>query len=473
MNSFADIDIKGLAADSRRVKPGYLFAALPGITIDGRTFIPDAIEHGAVAVLSPEGTSISAKNIALITDENPRLRLAQLAAEFYARQPETAVAVTGTNGKTSVAYFLHQIWRSAGYQSAAMGTLGIISQTVEETGNLTTPDPVSLHQKLANLYDHGVNYVAMEASSHGLDQFRIDGVKLSAAGFTNLSRDHLDYHGSMSTYLSAKLRLFTDVLAPRATAVVNADIAESKDVIAACEARSHKIFTFGYLGETLKLISIKALSDSQEINIELQGRRHTLTIPLVGNFQAMNLLCAAGLALATGVTMKQVTEALKQVHGAPGRLEHIGTLDNGGTVYVDYAHTPSALSAALEALRPHAKGALTIVFGAGGDRDPGKRELMGKAAANGADRIIITDDNPRLEDPALIRTAIIKGCPNAREIGNRLDAIHTAVAELANGDILLVAGKGHETGQVLGNTITPFDDRAASRTAIAAMEGQS
>ncbi len=470
MHSLSTIDIKGLTADSRSVEAGFLFVALPGSNFDGRAFVPDAIERGAVAVLSVDGTTLDTDAVALITDTNPRHRFAQFAARFYGAQPDTIAAVTGTNGKTSVAHFLRQIWQTAGHNAASLGTLGIQSNSVAESGNLTTPDPVTLHQHLADLQAHDVDHLAMEASSHGLDQCRLDGVKLRAAGFTNLSRDHLDYHGTMDSYLAAKLRLFADVMAPGGTAVINADIPECSAIVSACKKRGHTILTYGHKGTDLRLTSVEVDAAGQLVTAEIQECVAKFTLPLVGSFQVMNALCAAGLALATDVSAEQVTDALAHLHGVPGRLEHVGNRRNGARVYVDYAHTPSALTTALQALRSHTQNHLAVVFGAGGDRDAGKRILMGQAAKADADRIYVTDDNPRTEDAASIRQAILEGCPGAVEIADREDAIGQAVTDLEPGDVLLVAGKGHESGQIIGDTTVPFDDRDVSRAAIAAVE---
>ena len=472
MQGLNDLNITGLTADSRSVNPGFLFAALPGTVVDGRAYIPEAINRGAAAILVPDGTSVDTETIQLVTDSNPRRRFAQLAARFYATQPKITVAVTGTNGKTSVTQFLHQIWRHAGHEAAALGTLGVISDKVSASGNLTTPDPVSLHKLLASLSEQGVDYLAMEASSHGLDQFRLDGVKISAAAFTNLSRDHLDYHGSMAAYLAAKMRLFSDVLVSDGVAVINADIPEYEAILAAGKAHRHSVMTYGYNGDALQLRDVTAVAKGQQITLGLLGQTKHVALPLAGHFQVMNALCAAGLALATGAEPDQVINALSHLKGIPGRLDHVGSRANGAMVYVDYAHTPNALTTALEALRPHSTGQLVIVFGAGGDRDSGKRELMGRAATS-ADVAYVTDDNPRSEDPAAIRAEIVKGCPGAIENGDRAEAIMTAVAGLHSGDVLLIAGKGHETGQIVGDETRPFNDCDVARAALAKADAAS
>ncbi len=473
MHRLTDLNIAGLTANSKAVEPGYLFAALPGSAVDGRAFIAEALERGATAILAPDGTDLDVTNIQLITDENPRRIFAQLAAKYFKRQPETTVAITGTNGKTSVAQFVRQIWQHAGHEAASLGTLGVTSNVLEDKGSLTTPDPVSLHRLLADLSEHGVDHLAMEASSHGLHQYRLDGVKVSAAAFTNLSRDHLDYHGSMEAYLAAKMRLFGDILIPGGVAVINADAPECARIKVVCAAKGHSVLTYGYAGDAIKLVKVKPLNRGQELELIILDKVERLTLPLAGTFQAMNALCAAGLALATGVSASDVVDALTNLEGVPGRLEQTGSKANGASVFVDYAHTPDALTTALNALRPHTDGKLSVVFGAGGDRDAGKRELMGQAAAHSADKIYVTDDNPRSEDAALIRKAVLAGCPNAIEIGDRGDAIEAAIAALGENDVLLIAGKGHETGQIIGNKVLPFDDRKIARQIIEKLGGAS
>ncbi|MBT4740324.1 MAG: UDP-N-acetylmuramoyl-L-alanyl-D-glutamate--2,6-diaminopimelate ligase [Rhodospirillaceae bacterium] len=473
MLRLTDLDITGLTADSQSVEPGFLFAALPGTKVDGRTFIDEAVDRGASAVLALDGTALDRDDIQLITDANPRRLFAQLAAKYFVTQPEITVAVTGTNGKTSVAQFVRQIWQHAGHKAAALGTLGVVSDDLSTSGSLTTPDPVTLHKLLSDLAGRGVDRLALEASSHGLDQFRLDGVRVSAAAFTNLSRDHLDYHGTMDAYLSAKVRLFSDVLIPGGVAVLNADTPECASIKTACEARGHTAITYGYAGDAIRLVSTTATAHGQELDLLLHGKVEHVALPLAGGFQAMNALCAAGLALATGMTTEQVIDALAALDGVPGRLERVGATETGASVFVDYAHTPDALTIALNALRPHAKGKLAVVFGAGGDRDAGKRPLMGQAAQDAADIAYVTDDNPRSEDPAIIRAAILKNCSDAIEVDDRADAIESAISSLDDGDVLLIAGKGHETGQIVGETILPFDDRDVARAALKKSGGAS
>jgi UDP-N-acetylmuramoyl-L-alanyl-D-glutamate--2,6-diaminopimelate ligase len=483
-------NIIGLTSDSRRVEAGFLFAALPGSRLDGCAFIGDAIRRGAAAVLAPPGTRLpepvdheAPPPPALITDDNPRRHLALMAARFFARQPATVAAVTGTNGKTSVVTFLRQIWSMLGLRAASMGTLGIsapdiapdiaadIALGIGVSGSLTTPDPVALHHALAQLADADVRCLALEASSHGLEQNRLDGVRITAAAFTNLSRDHLDYHQSMDAYFAAKRRLMAEILADGGTAVLNADIAEFAPLAESLSGRDVRIMTFGWHGGDIRLDAVEALAHGQRLTISIGSRMHQIVVPLVGTFQATNALCALALAIATGADPAAAVMSLASLEGVRGRMQRAGRRRNGSAVYVDYAHTPDALRAVLSALRPHVRDRLAVVFGCGGDRDRGKRREMGKIAAELADDVIVTDDNPRSEDPAAIRRQILEGCPAAREIGDRREAITHAVAALAAGDLLVVAGKGHETGQIIGGTVVAFDDVEAVQTAIAEADG--
>jgi UDP-N-acetylmuramoyl-L-alanyl-D-glutamate--2,6-diaminopimelate ligase len=474
-NSSKGLDILGLSADSRAIRPGFLFAALPGSRADGRDFVDQAVDQGAVAVLAPRGTALKsyARPVSLLIAENPRRALAHMAAAFYGAQPATVCAVTGTSGKTSVASFLRQIWADMGFKAASLGTLGLQPERPGAPKSLTTPDPVELHACLAALARDGVDHLAMEASSHGLDQFRLDGVKIAAAAFTNLSRDHLDYHPSMAAYLEAKLRLFKELLAPGATAVVNADMPETRAVLKACTERGLKVVTFGSGDSDLRLVRQVPQAAGQDLEIEVFGRKRAVSLPISGTFQAANVLAALGLTLATGAKEDKALNALARLQGVPGRLEPIGDTPAGGHVYVDYAHKPGALEAVLTAVRPHTAKRLVVVFGCGGDRDPGKRPMMGEIAARLADRVIVTDDNPRTEDPAPIRKAILEAAPGAIEIGDRKAAIVTAATELEAGDTLVIAGKGHETGQIVGAKVLPFDDRDVARAAIAALRDKS
>ena len=465
----------GLTADSRDVRPGYLFAALPGLRADGRSFIADAVARGAAVVLAPPGTVLppGADAVRLIEDDQPRRRFAQLAAEFYGRQPEVIAAVTGTNGKTSTVHFTRQMWRSLGYEAASLGTLGIEAAGLTRGGALTTPDPVVLHASLAELADSGVTHLAMEASSHGLDQYRLDGVRVGAAGFTNLSHDHLDYHGTMEAYLAAKTRLFTDVLAPDGTLVINADAPEGKVIAQEAWTRGRGLVTYGRNGGAIRLEKSFPLAHGTRLNLIVERRRCVIVLPLVGEFQALNALCALGLVMAGGVPPLDAVATLGRLKGVRGRLERVARHPNGAPIYVDYAHTPDALKTVLTALRPHTKGQLTCVFGCGGDRDRDKRPVMGAIVRLLADRAIVTDDNPRTEPPDTIRSAIMAACPEAVEIGDRAEAITTAIQGLGPSDVLVIAGKGHETGQQVGSEVRPFDDAEVARAAVAELGGEA
>ncbi len=469
----AEVEISGLTADSRRVAAGYLFAALPGSRVDGRDFIPQALDKGAAAVLAPEGTRMpdGRRDVALITDANPRRRLALLAARFYGRQPETACAVTGTNGKTSVASFTRQLWQALGHPAASLGTLGLQPPRADAPASLTTPDPVELHRCLAALARDHIDHVVLEASSHGLDQYRLDGIRVSAAAFTNLTRDHLDYHGTMEAYLAAKLRLFTELLQPEGTAVVNVDDPAGAEISAACRARGVKLISYGKGAADLRLLSQEPTATGQNLKLEVFGKAYDVALPVAGAFQGENVLAALGLVLAGGADTDRAVAALTQVSGVPGRVELVGATPAGGHVYVDYAHTPDALETVLKALRPHTAARLFVIIGCGGDRDRGKRPQMGRIAVTLADQAIITDDNPRSEDPATIRQEMLVEAPGAQEIGDRGAAIATAVAALGPGDVLVIAGKGHETGQIVGGQVLPFDDREVARTAISRLAG--
>ena len=464
------LDIAGITADSRRVAPGYLFAALPGSRADGRTFIADAVARGAAVVLAPEGTAWPAgvPPRPLLEDPEPRRRLAQLAAGLAGSQPEIVVAVTGTNGKTSTVEFLRQIWSGAGYPAASLGTLGLIAPGFEPGAGLTTPDPISLAETLARLARAGVQHAAMEASSHGLDQFRLDGVRLAAGAFTNLTRDHLDYHGSEGAYRTAKLRLFAELLPEGAPVVACSDMDAATLAALADIARQRRLAlrTVGEAGTAIRLLSVRPHPDGQVLRIDVGGSQRDSVLPLPGRFQADNALLAAALAMALG--QRDALDRLSSLHGVRGRLELAARLPNGAAVYVDYAHTPDALERLLTALRPHTAGRLHVVFGAGGDRDRGKRPLMGAAAARFADVAIVTDDNPRSEDPAEIRAAVLAACSGGREIGDRERAITEALNGLGPDDVLAVAGKGHEQGQTIGDTVIPFDDVSVVRRLVGA-----
>lgn len=465
----------GLASDSREVKPGYLFAALPGARADGRAFIADAIARGAVAVLGrPEARETAERlGAAFIADDNPRAALARLAAEFFGAQPDMVAAVTGTNGKTSVAVFLRQIWARLGHAAASMGTIGVVAPTGAIALRHTTPDPIEIHGLLAELKRDGVDHLALEASSHGLDQHRLDGVKIAAAGFTNLTRDHLDYHADFETYRDAKLRLFSELVQAGGLAVINADVAHAGEFAAAASARGLDVLTVGERGEGITLLAREPHGDGQTLKLAHAGSIYNVALPLAGDFQAANALVAAGLAIGLGDPAAKVFAALETLKGAAGRLEKVATAKSGAPIYVDYAHTPDAVETVLKAIRPHVAHKLSVVFGCGGDRDRGKRPLMGKAAADFADRVIVTDDNPRSEDPAAIRAEILPGCPGATEIGDRARAIRAAVAELNAGDVLVIAGKGHEQGQIVGAETRPFSDRDEAVKSALALGGQA
>jgi UDP-N-acetylmuramoyl-L-alanyl-D-glutamate--2,6-diaminopimelate ligase len=465
---FATLALGGITADSRKVKPGDLFVAVPGTKADGLAFVPQAIANGAVAVMAERGVSVTGPDIATVQVDNTRRALAIAAATFFPRQPETIVAVTGTSGKTSVAAFTREIWTALGLPAASVGTVGVVSPKGEVYGSLTTPDPVELHRTLDGLAGEGVTHLALEASSHGLDQYRLDGVRIAAGAFTNLSRDHLDYHPSIEAYLEAKLRLFRDLIAPGGTAVINVDDCYAGQVLDAARKRGLKIMTVGEGGEDIKLVGGAIDGFAQTVEIAHAGHAYQVRLPLVGGFQVQNAAVAAGLAIATGADPARVFKALEKLTGARGRLELAGTR-NGAPIFIDYAHKPDALAKALAALRPYATGKLIVVFGAGGDRDTGKRPIMGRIAHDNADRVIVTDDNPRSENPAAIRAAILAQAPGATEIGERAQAIRAGIAELKKGDVLLIAGKGHETGQLVGGKTLPFSDHEAVAAALKEM----
>lgn len=452
------IGIAGLTADSRMVKPGFLFAALAGSRTDGARFIADALAKGAVAILAAEGAAIDAPaHVPVLRAREPRRALALAAARHHSRQPAHMLAVTGTSGKTSIADFTRQLLMLLGRSAASVGTIGLVRPDGAVYGSLTTPDPISLHATLDELAGDGITHVALEASSHGLDQHRLDGVRISAAAYTNLGRDHLDYHPTLDAYLAAKLRLFTELLPDDGTAVVNADGAEAVRVIDAVRRRGIQLITTGFGGDALKLVDVARDGFAQRVTIHAEGRDRDLRFPLLGSYQVENALVAAGLAISAGEQIDAVLGSLEQLRGVPGRLEIVAE-HMGGLAVVDYAHKPEALIAALDALRPFATGKLVCVVGCGGDRDRGKRPIMGRIAVERADVVIITDDNPRSEDPAAIRAEMLRGAVGAREIGDRAEAIAKGMAMLGAGDVLLVAGKGHETGQIVGGITHPFSD---------------
>ncbi|MBO6725998.1 MAG: UDP-N-acetylmuramoyl-L-alanyl-D-glutamate--2,6-diaminopimelate ligase [Rhizobiaceae bacterium] len=462
----AGIAISGVASDSRKVEPGNLFAALSGTKTDGAAFAKDAASRGAAAIVAAHGAISEAPGVPVIEVEDPRRALALAAARFFGVQPETIAAVTGTAGKTSVASFLRQIWKQGGKQAASIGTVGVIAPGRTEYGSLTTPDPVALHRLLKELAESGVTHTAMEASSHGLDQRRLDGVKLAVGGFTNLGHDHLDYHPTVEEYHRAKMRLFDTLLPKSAPAVIFADDVWSGATEKAAEQAGRFVLTVGRKGSLLTLKRLEHERARQRAEIEADGRIYEINLPLAGEFQMANALVAAGMAVATGMPIESTLRALEHLEGASGRLELVGTKDNGAPVYVDYAHKPDALENVLAAVRPFTTGRVVVVFGCGGDRDAGKRPMMGEIATRLADVAIVTDDNPRTEDPATIRAAIMAAAPGAREIGDRRQAISEAVSMLQSGDTLIIAGKGHEEGQIVGDTTLHFSDHEEARNAL-------
>jgi UDP-N-acetylmuramoyl-L-alanyl-D-glutamate--2,6-diaminopimelate ligase len=464
----------GLTSDSRKVKPGYLFAALAGTKTDGAKFVKDAVARGAVAVLGAPviADEVAALGVRFIPDDNPRAGLARYAAAFFAGQPDIVAAVTGTKGKSSIVAFLREIWTALGRPAASLGTVGVIGPKGMLPLSHTTPDPVEIHELLAKLKAEGVDRLAIEASSHGLDQRRLDAVRIKGCGFTNITRDHMDYHATFEDYLAVKLRLFTELVVDGGVAVVNADADHAEHFIAAARARGLTLITVGRKGETIHLDRREDQGGTQALTLRHAGKIHHLTLPLAGEFQTSNALVAAGLAIGLGEDADKVFAALEHLKGAPGRLEKVAIAKSGAPIYVDYAHTPDSVEKVLEALRPHTAGRLHIVFGCGGDRDKGKRPLMGAAAVKLADDVIITDDNPRSEDPATIRAEILAAAKGAREIGDRAEAIHAAVAALGTGDVLIIAGKGHETGQYIKDQVHPFSDRDEAITAAISLGGR-
>jgi UDP-N-acetylmuramoyl-L-alanyl-D-glutamate--2,6-diaminopimelate ligase len=473
-NLGSDPEITGVTADSRKVKPGFLFAALPGSSVDGAVFAAKAVEAGAAAVIAEQDLNLS---VPTVVCRDPRRGYALAAANFWGRQPQTCVAVTGTNGKTSVANFCRQMFAGAGHVSASMGTLGVTVSKPGETDlqvtppGLTTPDAGDVAELLMRIAQLGVTHFAMEASSHGIDQRRLDGVRLAAAGFLNLSQDHLDYHHTMDAYMKAKLRLFEQLMPRGATVVLNADNEAFPFFAAASVVSGQRVMSVGETGQALKLLQRSLLPDGQRLSIRADGRIWDVRLPLAGAFQASNALVAAGLCRAAGMSFEETFAGLERLTGAPGRLQRVGAGSSGAEAYVDYAHTPDGLETVLSALRPHVRGRLIVVFGAGGDRDKGKRPLMGEVAARLADVAIVTDDNPRSEVPAAIRAEVLAGAKGAKEIGDRREAIRAAAAMLKDGDILVVAGKGHEQGQIVGGVTHPFDDVTETAKALELVHG--
>ena len=463
-----DADVAGITADSRKVSAGFVFAALKGVQADGRTYIPQAIAQGAVAILGcdlPDDLPVAAIDV-----EEPRLTLAQASARLYPEQPATMVAVTGTNGKSSTVDFLRQIWEHAGRRAASLGTLGAVGPSGAIDLGHTTPDPVAIHQTLQGLARDGVTHAAMEASSHGLAQYRLDAVELAAGAFTNLTQDHLDYHPTFEEYRDAKLRLVRELIPATCPVIINADSDERDSFKRAAKTGACPVVSVGWRGRDLKISELMPRATGQKLFLKWRGEEAELDLPLIGEFQALNALTAAGLALALGETFEAVLAGMGALQPVKGRMEFVGATAEGAGVFVDYAHTPDGLDTLLRAARPHTAGQLILVFGAGGDRDTTKRPLMGGVAAKHADQVIVTDDNPRSEVPADIRRAILTAAPEAVEIGDRREAIFEGVRRLKAGDTLLIAGKGHETGQIVGDRTLPFSDQD---TALAALAGEA
>ena len=470
--TMASIDICGISADSRTVQPGYLFAALAGVEADGRSFVGQAIENGAAAILTQEPM---VAGVPVVTSDNPRRDLALMAARFFEVQPPHIAAITGTNGKTSSAVFLRQLFAAANYKAASLGTLGIDmgGGAIEATLDHTTPEPVRLHAALRDLVAHQVTHLAMEASSHGLAQYRLDGVHLSLAGFTNLSRDHLDYHAGAEEYAAAKQRLFTEILAADGSAVITMTQDAGVAMAAACAATGRSVLEVGRPGDAVHMAITARRATGLDITVDLDGARHDVTLPLIGDFQIENLTLAMGMAKAAGIDATTILEACRDLQAPRGRMQLAGRTSEGAAVFVDYAHTPDALENALTALRRHVPqgGRLLVMFGCGGDRDSGKRPEMGAVAANHADMVFVTDDNPRHEDAADIRVAIMAACPDATEIGDRGAAIEAVLAAAQADDLVLLAGKGHESGQIIGDIILPFDDVTMAQSILASKGG--
>jgi UDP-N-acetylmuramoyl-L-alanyl-D-glutamate--2,6-diaminopimelate ligase len=462
-----DIIIRGISSDSRAIEPGFLFAALPGNQVDGACYIADATANGAVAVLAASDVPIDdAIAAVVIRSDEPRKALAHMAARFYAHQPENVVAITGTNGKTSVASFLRQLWQGFGLNAASIGTIGVITGAEDISLAHTTPEPVELHRILARLADSGTTHLALEASSHGLQQKRLDGVSIKAAAFTNISRDHLDYHGNFENYFTQKLRLFRELLPPNSCVVVDADVKGASKVMEVARSRQQTPLTTGRAGDFLRLVNTRQEGYGQHLTLEHAGKTYESILPLVGDFQVSNALVAAALCIADGAGVDKTISQLSSLKGAKGRLEYVASGPGKAAIFVDYAHTPDALKNVLVSLRPYVRNKLALVFGAGGDRDRGKRPQMGSIAAKYADVLYVTDDNPRSEDPSGIRSQIMASAPGATEIADREEAIAYAIQKLEAGDILLVAGKGHETGQIINDQILPFSDHEVIKNSL-------
>ncbi len=453
-NTDSEQTVTGLSADSRKIKPGYIFAALPGTQMDGRDFIPQAIKNGAVAIISTPDVSA---DIPVIESENPRLLYAKTAAKLYPGQPKTLVAMTGTNGKSSTVEFLRQIWAYAGFKSACFGTLGVTSNTGYKPMAHTTPDALALHQTLSELAAEGVTHAAMEASSHGLQQYRMDCVDITASGFSNLTQDHFDYHPTMEDYFKAKARLFIDLTPLNAPVVINTNDKYGQHLVEVCKGLGQDVLQVGWTGADIRIDEVMPHVAGQKTTLIMDGQRHVVDLPLAGEFQVLNAVAALGLAIKTGVHKSKAIKALSALKGVAGRLELAGTT-SGAPIYVDFAHTEDGLDKLIRSVRPHTMGEIVIVFGCGGDRDPDKRSKMGAVSAKLADQVIVTDDNPRTENAADIRKTVMTGCPNATEIGDRRAAIVEGINRLGPKDCLVIAGKGHEQGQIIGDQVIPFSD---------------
>ncbi|WP_298857538.1 UDP-N-acetylmuramoyl-L-alanyl-D-glutamate--2,6-diaminopimelate ligase [uncultured Sulfitobacter sp.] len=470
-------DLSGIEVDSRRVSDGVLFAAMPGTVVHGAAFVEKALDQGAVAILTDAtgaqlcGDAVRDAGAALVISEEPREALARTAALWFGAQPQTMIAVTGTNGKTSVSTFVRQIWIEMGLAAVNLGTTGVEGAWSAPLAH-TTPEPITLHRTLAQAAQNGITHAAMEASSHGLDQRRLDGVTLKAAGFTNFTQDHLDYHHTFEAYFDAKAALFARILPEDGTAVINIDDPRGIELAAIATARGCKVLTVGRDGGDLHLTAQRFDATGQDLRFEWDGKTYQKRLNLIGGFQADNVLLAAALVIACGADAADVFDTIPHLTTVRGRMQLAATRDNGAAVFVDYAHTPDAVATALAAMRPHVMGRLIAIVGAGGDRDAGKRPLMGAAAARNADMVFVTDDNPRSEDPATIRTAVMGGCPDATEVGDRAEAILRGIDMLEPGDALLIAGKGHETGQTIGDDVLPFDDVEQASVAVAALDGR-
>ncbi|WP_206378234.1 UDP-N-acetylmuramoyl-L-alanyl-D-glutamate--2,6-diaminopimelate ligase [Sneathiella limimaris] len=466
-----DAEVTGITADSRQVKPGYLFAALSGTKVDGWKYVDRAINQGAIAVLA--GLEHDNENLPVVRHlvEDPRRELAFLIDKFVGLKPDVAAAVTGTNGKTSVAFFVREIWEKVGIPAASIGTLGLMTASGTEDLKYTTPDPEVLHRVLKELKQAEVNHVVMEASSHGLDQRRVDGAGVSIGAFTNFTRDHMDYHANAQDYLNAKLGLVSRVVCDGGTVVLNADSDVYSEFSEAAKSRNLKEISYGYAGQELKLVEAKSHSQGQLLHVKILGQEVSLDLPLAGEFQAMNVLCALGVVLASGVSLTEAVKVLPDLSNVPGRMELVAKLKSGAGVYVDFAHTPDALETVLRAIRAHVDGRLIVIFGCGGDRDRGKRPQMGKIAADLADVSILADDNPRSENPDTIRSEILVACPEALNIGDRRAAIRQAMEMASEGDVVVIAGKGHETGQTIGDQVIPFNDRIVAQELAISMGG--